>query len=99
MADPIDCFDVREHIINASHLRSYPRSARDENATFKLHVKQYVPLDSDATKAGAVTIIAAGGIGFPKVLHLISVQLTEPDLTKTAAGMLRALLRRCPSTM
>ncbi|CZT15390.1 uncharacterized protein RCC_01254 [Ramularia collo-cygni] len=66
MESVIQCFDIHEHIINASHIRSYPCSSRDEFKPLKLHVKQYVPNDHEDLGSDAVTIIAASGIGFPK---------------------------------
>jgi hypothetical protein len=68
MASVIQCFDINEHIINASHIRSYARSSRDESKPLKLHVKQYVPNGNVHLGSDAVTIIAASGIGFPKVV-------------------------------
>lgn len=67
MAKCIECFDIREHVVNASHLRSYPRSCRDEATPLKLHVKQYIPREDSNAGTDAVTIVAASGIGFPKV--------------------------------
>ena len=61
-------FNVTSHIIPACYIREYAGSTVDQEDQLHLHVKQYTPLDiPDPVPAGAVTIIAAHAVGFPKV--------------------------------
>lgn len=62
-----DYFRIDEHVIEASHIRSFPRAtATTQEEVFELSVKQYTPLKY-TPKPGDVTIIAAHANGFPKV--------------------------------
>lgn len=73
-------FTVIPHSIPASYLRDYPCAIADEDADLFLEVKQYIPdhqicstsgrgTEENAVKGDAVTIIAAGGVGFIKELY------------------------------
>ncbi|OOF94999.1 hypothetical protein ASPCADRAFT_208624 [Aspergillus carbonarius ITEM 5010] len=63
-------FNVTSHIIPACYIREYAGSTVDQEDQLHLHVKQYTPLDlPDPVPAGAVTIIAAHAVGFPKELY------------------------------
>lgn len=64
-------FKVTEHTVPASHIREYPGSTSgSQEAVLNLHVKQYTPLDQiHSTSDDAITLIAAHGVGFPKVRH------------------------------
>jgi hypothetical protein len=61
-------FNVKEHIIDASHIREFARAtASAQDAVLKLHVKQYTPKDNTSPRNGDVTLIGAHANGFPKV--------------------------------
>lgn len=71
-------FKVREHTIQASHIREYHRSLADEHDDdLRLHVKQYTPLDNLNGHADDVTIIAGHANGFPKVSTLFVVYFAD----------------------
>ena len=66
MAPPV--FDVKEHVIDASHIREYPRAtAHSEDEVLRLAVKQYIPKDNPNPQVGDVTIIGAHANGLSKV--------------------------------
>lgn len=61
-------FNVKEHILPCSYIREYPEATLDsQEDTLKLHIKQYIPLDRNALRPNAVTIIGTHANGFPKV--------------------------------
>jgi pimeloyl-ACP methyl ester carboxylesterase len=63
-------FHVVEHIVEAQHIREFPRAVLDgEETVLKLHVKQYIPHDNPTPQAGDITIIGAHANGFPKELY------------------------------
>lgn len=64
-------FKVTEHTVPASHIREYPGSTSgSQEAVLNLHVKQYTPLDqTHSAPDDGITLIAAHGVGFPKVRH------------------------------
>lgn len=64
-------FEVREHVINAQHIREYPRAtASSQDEVLQLAVKQYIPKNNPSPQPGDVTILASPANGFPKVyLH------------------------------
>ncbi|KAF2745222.1 alpha/beta-hydrolase [Sporormia fimetaria CBS 119925] len=63
-------FRIDEHVIDASHIRSFPRStSTTQEEVLKLAVKQYTPLDNPNPTHGDVTLIAAHANGFPKELY------------------------------
>ncbi|UKZ76652.1 hypothetical protein TrVFT333_004360 [Trichoderma virens FT-333] len=63
-------FDVREHTIQASHIREYPRAtAVSQDEPFLLHVKQYSPKNGGPPRKGDITIVGAHANGFPKELY------------------------------
>ncbi|MCJ1418182.1 hypothetical protein MMC32_004528 [Xylographa parallela] len=60
-------WNVKEHIIQASHTRSFSRGIQDEMAGgLRLAVKQYVPLTNPDPQRGAISIIFAHGVGSSK---------------------------------
>ncbi|KAL7951865.1 Alpha/beta hydrolase family domain-containing protein [Trichoderma barbatum] len=63
-------FEIREHTIQASHIREYPRAtAVSQDEPFLLHVKQYTPRNSGPPRKGDITIVGAHANGFPKELY------------------------------
>lgn len=63
-------FRIKEHKIEASHIRGWPRStATKQEEVLHLAVKQYTPLSNTSPKPGDITIIAAHANGFPKELY------------------------------
>ncbi|MCJ1394724.1 hypothetical protein MMC18_007604 [Xylographa bjoerkii] len=63
-------FHIQEHVIESQHIREYPGATRDsQEEVLKVHVKQYIPLDTSTILPGAVTIIGAHANGFPKELY------------------------------
>lgn len=71
-------FHITEHVIDGKFIREYPRATATPDASLKLCIKQYTPLDNPNPKPGDVTIIATHGTGFPKVIS--SSFSTETDL-------------------
>ena len=62
-----ELWDIREHVIPASHIRGFSRGARNEQTGhLKLAVKQYVPRKASGAKVGDVTLIMAHGVGSSK---------------------------------
>lgn len=62
-----ELWDIREHVIPASHLRGFSRGVRNEQTGhLRLAVKQYVPRNAPESKAGNATLIMAHGIGSSK---------------------------------
>ncbi|KAL8926301.1 MAG: hypothetical protein Q9208_003023 [Pyrenodesmia sp. 3 TL-2023] len=59
---------VRDHVIEASHIRGFSRGVRDEStARLRLAVKQYVPRQlKDIPCPSGITIIVAHGVGSSK---------------------------------
>lgn len=66
----LEHFTVKEHISPSQHIRGYPHTVKEDDAVLRLSVKEYIPRRklSQVQAETAVTIIAAGGNGFPKVL-------------------------------
>ncbi|KAF2691207.1 hypothetical protein K458DRAFT_483272 [Lentithecium fluviatile CBS 122367] len=63
-------FRVDEHVLEASHIRGFPRStSTTQNEVLNLAIKQYTPLSNPNPKPGDITIIAAHANGFPKELY------------------------------
>jgi hypothetical protein len=63
-------FRIKEHKVEASHIRGWPRStATKQEEVLHLAVKQYTPLSNTSPKPGDITIIAAHANGFPKELY------------------------------
>ena len=61
-------FRVDEHVIDASHIRGFPRTtSTTQDEVLQLSMKQYTPLSNTKPKQGDLTIIAAHANGFPKV--------------------------------
>ena len=61
-------FDLQSHVLPASYIREYPAATADsQEDTLRLHLNQYTPAHRSLCPAGAVTVIAAHGNGFPKV--------------------------------
>ena len=62
-----ELWDIREHVIPASHLRGFSRGVRSEQTGhLRLAVKQYVPRNVSESKAGNATLIMAHGVGSSK---------------------------------
>ncbi|KAF2120708.1 Alpha/beta hydrolase family-domain-containing protein [Lophiotrema nucula] len=63
-------FRIDEHVIEASHIRSFPRTtSTTQEEVFHLAIKQYTPLSNTKPKPGDITIIAAHANAFPKELY------------------------------
>ena len=61
-------FDIKEHIVEAQHIREYPRAtANSQEDVLRLSVKQYIPKNNPHPIPGDVTIIGAHANGFVKV--------------------------------
>lgn len=60
-------FHIAEHVIDGQYIREYPRATATPNASLKLCIKQYVPVDNPDPQQGDLTIVATHGTGFPKV--------------------------------
>ncbi|KAK2002319.1 alpha/beta-hydrolase [Colletotrichum falcatum] len=70
MSSVSSVFHVKEHILDGSHIREFPRAlARSQEDVLKLAVKEYIPKDNPNPKPGDVTIIGAHANGFPKELY------------------------------
>lgn len=64
-------FDIKEHVVDAQHIREYPRAtANSQEEVLQLAVKQYIPKDNPNPKPGDITIIASHANGFVKVESL-----------------------------
>ncbi|TQN71041.1 Abhydrolase domain-containing protein mpaH [Colletotrichum shisoi] len=63
-------FHVREHVLDGSHIREFPRAlSRSQDDVLKIAVKEYIPKDNPNPKPGDITIIGAHANGFPKELY------------------------------
>ncbi|KAL7788781.1 Alpha/beta hydrolase family domain-containing protein [Trichoderma afarasin] len=63
-------FDIREHTVQASHIREYPRAtAVSQDEPFLLSVKQYTPRNGGPPRKGDITIVGSHANGFPKELY------------------------------
>ena len=62
-------FRVIEHVIPGQYVREHAHATRrSQEATLRVAIKQYIPFDLvEPAPANAITIVAAHGIGFPKV--------------------------------
>lgn len=61
-------FEIKEHIVEAQHIREYPRATlHSQEEVLHLAVKQYIPKSNPNPQQGDVTVIAAHANGFPKV--------------------------------
>lgn len=61
-------FDIKEHTIEAAHIREFARAtANSQDERLLLHIKQYTPKDNPNPQKGDVTIIGGHANGFPKV--------------------------------
>ena len=60
-------WEIKSHVIPASHIRGYPRGVRDEaTARLRLSVNQYIPRRSSPASRNAATIILMHGVGSSK---------------------------------
>ncbi|KAL0941890.1 toxin biosynthesis [Colletotrichum truncatum] len=67
---PSSVFHIKEHILDASHIREFPRAlANSQDDVLKVAVKEYIPKDNPNPQPGDVTIIGAHANGFPKELY------------------------------
>jgi hypothetical protein len=63
-------FQIKEHKVQACHIREYAGSSINQNDALHLHVKQYTPLhksEGASIADDAITIIGTHGVGLPKV--------------------------------
>jgi hypothetical protein len=60
-------FNITEHLIDGQYIREYPRATATPDASLKLCIKQYTPVDNPNPQSGDVTIVATHGTGVPKV--------------------------------
>lgn len=61
-------FELREHVIQASHIREYARAtANSQEDALSLHITEYVPYNNRNPQKGDLTIIGSGANAFPKV--------------------------------
>ena len=71
-------FEIKEHVIDAQHIREYPRATADsQEEVFKLAVKQYTPKNNPNPQPGDLTLIATHANGFVKVRILYAADPTE----------------------
>ena len=62
-----ELWDIKEHVIPASHRRALARGIKDEeNDRLRLHVKQWIPKANVSPQSGDATIIFAHGVGSSK---------------------------------
>jgi hypothetical protein len=60
-------WNVKRHVISASHIRGYRRGVRDEKkASLQLSVNQYIPKSDVHDLDDAVTIVFIHGVGSTK---------------------------------
>jgi hypothetical protein len=63
-----DLFEIKEHVVEAQHVRDYPRAtAHSQNEILYTSVKQYIPKNNPNPQPGDVTILGAHANGFVKV--------------------------------
>ncbi|KAJ5888769.1 hypothetical protein N7495_008810 [Penicillium taxi] len=64
-------FEILSYLIPVIPYREYPHAIIDEEKGVKLSVKQYIPhrTTDSSNEEAPLTIIAAGGLGFPKELY------------------------------
>ncbi|KAK4463858.1 Alpha/beta hydrolase family-domain-containing protein [Cladorrhinum samala] len=63
-------FIVKEHQVEAQHIREYPHAtANSQETPLLLSVKQYIPKSNPNPKPGDITILAAHANGFVKELY------------------------------
>jgi hypothetical protein len=71
-------FQIKEHKVQACHIREYAGSSINQNEALHLHVKQYTPLHKShgaLLPDDAITIIATHGVGLPKVYNPIHLNM------------------------
>lgn len=92
-------FDIVEHVIPGQHIREYVHSINGpQEIILQLAIKQYIPKDRlDPVPNNAVTVIAAHGVGFPKVRTSISMHHRIRIRDFTSLRMLTTLCRNCMS--
>ncbi|KAK3381368.1 Alpha/beta hydrolase family-domain-containing protein [Podospora didyma] len=70
MASSSSAFVVKDHVIEAQHIREYPHAtAHSQEEVLYLSVKQYIPRTNPNPQPGDVTIIASHANGFVKELY------------------------------
>ncbi|KAJ5622178.1 hypothetical protein N7528_005410 [Penicillium herquei] len=78
-------FRIVSHLIPVHSFREYQQGIIDEAKDVYLAVKQYIPLLNQHNDSDPMTIVAAGGVGFPKEAY---EPLFEQVLRKTSlAGL------------
>ena len=71
---PLKYFDVSEYTVPAQYIREYPGATRlGKDDGLQLAVKRYTPRTCVEASCGAMTILASGGNGFPKVRSAMTV--------------------------
>ncbi|KAK0629194.1 Alpha/beta hydrolase family-domain-containing protein [Bombardia bombarda] len=63
-------FDIKEHVVEAQHIREYPHAtSHSQEEVLHLAIKQYTPKNNPNPQPGDVTIIASHANGFVKELY------------------------------
>lgn len=62
-------FTVKHHVIDGQRIREYARDTTFPGMDPKIQIKQYIPKANGQSRPGEVTIIAASGMGFIKVIR------------------------------
>ncbi|KAL4948180.1 Alpha/beta hydrolase family-domain-containing protein [Aspergillus filifer] len=63
-------FTIEEHVIEAQHVREYPRATNPREAgALKLVLKKYTPTSNPNPSKNDLTIIGAHGSGYPKEMY------------------------------
>jgi hypothetical protein len=87
-----DHYRIDEHVIEASHIRGFPRTtSTTQNEVLHLAVKQYTPLNNPNPQPGDLTIIAAHANAFPKVF-LFPFHMSTLSLLETAVNFKHHLM-------
>jgi hypothetical protein len=68
-------FTIKEHIIPCLHIREDLVTTSPEDPEWRMHVRQYMPLNNPSPKEGDLTIIGGHGNGFVKVIPFITRDL------------------------
>lgn len=59
---------VTKHSIQGQHVREYARDVATPGRDSSIQIKQYTPKARQDPQASGITVIAAGGLGFIKVM-------------------------------
>ncbi|KAK4209781.1 alpha/beta-hydrolase [Rhypophila decipiens] len=70
MSSTSEIFHIKEHTVEAQHIREYPRAtANSQEEVLHLALKQYIPKNNPTPQPGDVTILASHANGFVKELY------------------------------